>query len=235
MGRPTSEIWLHYIIERAAGKTAVYCRYCTQKYGYPNATKMKIHTMKCAKCPEEVKSQFEGTMKPDAAEGQDITLGRLGSDGGVTAKPDPVQQYQLHQSQQAMERSSDGRNAAGRAKSGFSRAEVWVDNPSISVKPGCQNSENSSPTKSQNSVQQEALSKQEGISPTKSKHRQYPNSEKSSSSKASSLSPEKTHSENVMLPSKAQQQQQQQHSKPSSRPEDRVSLRSEQVCHPPVF
>lgn len=235
MGRPTSEIWLHYIIERAAGKTAVYCRYCTQKYGYPNATKMKIHTMKCAKCPEEVKSQFEGTMKPDAAEGQDITLGRLGSDGGVTAKPDPVQQYQLHQSQQAMERSNDGRNAAGRAKSGFSRAEVWVDNPSISVKPGCQSSENSSPTKSQNSVQQEALSKQEGISSTKSKHRQYPNSEKSASSKASSLSPEKTHSENVLLPSKAQQQQQQQHSKPSSRPEDRVSLRSEQVCHPPVF
>lgn len=36
----------------------VYCKYCTLKYGYPNATKMKAHILKCDVCPEDVRRQF---------------------------------------------------------------------------------------------------------------------------------------------------------------------------------
>lgn len=226
MGRPTSEIWLHYIIERAAGKTAVYCRYCTQKYGYPNATKMKIHTMKCAKCPDEVKSQFEGTAKLDAAEAQDSHLGKLSSDKAAT-KAVPATQYPVHHPQQAVEASSDGTSAVARTKSGFPRADVWVGNPSISVKTGFQSSENSSHTK-QTSAQQDPLSKPDEGSAAKLKQRQYSNPEKSTAPKVSSSSPDKP--QNIMQPSKAPQQ----HPKPLSRPDDRVSLRSERLCQNPV-
>lgn len=59
MGRPTSEIWKHYKSYKIAEKTVAYCRYCLLKYGFPNATKMKAHIVKCKKCPEEVKKHFK--------------------------------------------------------------------------------------------------------------------------------------------------------------------------------
>ncbi|KAK7077180.1 hypothetical protein SK128_018610 [Halocaridina rubra] len=59
-GRPISDIWNHYRTEKINGKTYVICSYCTvQKYGYPNATKMKIHTVKCKHSPENVKEQYK--------------------------------------------------------------------------------------------------------------------------------------------------------------------------------
>ena len=59
-GRPTSDIWNHYKTEKSNGKNYVICIYCTtQKYGYPNATKMKIHTVKCMNCPADVREQYK--------------------------------------------------------------------------------------------------------------------------------------------------------------------------------
>lgn len=230
MGRPTSEIWLHYTTERAAGRTAVYCRYCSQKYGYPNATKMKIHTLKCSKCPEEVRRQFEITAKPESSEGQDITSGRLGPDGFVATKADPTVQYQPHQPQQTPDRPTECTNTAARSKSGLFRIESGAGNSS---KAGFQSPGNSSLTKSQNVAQPEALSSAERASATKPQHGQFPDPEKSVSAKVTdakqsscSANPEK-----VKIPSRLQQQ----HSRPLSRSEDRVSLRPERVSHHPVF
>ncbi|KAK3873263.1 hypothetical protein Pcinc_021713 [Petrolisthes cinctipes] len=74
MGRPTSEIWSHYSVVRNAMKTVVFCKYCSQKYSHPNATKMKIHIVKCERCPGEVRQQFSGGVKPDLEAPEGSTL-----------------------------------------------------------------------------------------------------------------------------------------------------------------
>ncbi|XP_064097227.1 protein abrupt-like [Macrobrachium nipponense] len=70
-GRPTSDIWNHYKTEKRNGKNFVICIYCTtQKYGYPNATKMKIHTAKCNKCPENVRKQYKEELAQTVAKSE---------------------------------------------------------------------------------------------------------------------------------------------------------------------
>lgn len=229
MGRPTSEIWLHYTTERAAGRTAVYCRYCSQKYGYPNATKMKIHTMKCAKCPEEVRRQFESTAKPESTEGQDITSRRLSADGDVAVKADPTLQYQAQQPQQTPDRPTECTN---RSKTGSFRIDLGAENPSNS-RIGFQTPGNCSVTKSQSIAKPEVFSSVERASGKKPQQRQFPNTEKSFSAKVTDI---KQHScssspEKVKISSRLQQQ----HSRPLSRSEDRVSLIPERMCQHPVF
>ncbi|XP_068235171.1 protein bric-a-brac 1-like isoform X1 [Palaemon carinicauda] len=70
-GRPTSDIWNHYKTEKRNGKNFVICIYCTtQKYGYPNATKMKIHTVKCIMCPEHVRKQYKEELAQTVAKSE---------------------------------------------------------------------------------------------------------------------------------------------------------------------
>lgn len=232
MGRPTSEIWLHYTTERVAGRTVVYCRYCSQKYGYPNATKMKIHILKCTKCPEEVKHQFEITAKPELSEGQDVTLGGLGTDGGVAPKADPFPQYPSHQSQQATDRRTETTNTAVKSKSGSCRTDSGAENPSNS-KTGFQNPGKSSQVKSQGTAQQEAPSAAEKALGTKP-HAGHPSSqEKSAAAKPTDAKQRSfSNTEKVKIPSRLHQQQQ---SQQLSQSEERSSFIPEPVCHNPVY
>ncbi|XP_063870832.1 uncharacterized protein LOC135106007 isoform X2 [Scylla paramamosain] len=232
MGRPTSEIWLHYTTERVAGRTAVYCRYCSQKYGYPNATKMKIHILKCTKCPEEVKHQFEITAKPELSEGQDVTLGAVSTDGGTAPKADPFPQYPAHQSQQATDRCTESTNTAVRSKSGSCRTEPGAENPSNS-KAGFQNPGKSSHVKSQSTAQQEVPSGAEKASGTKPHVGQLSSQEKSAAAKTTDAKQRSfsSNTEKVKIPSRLQQQ----HSRPLSQSEERASLIPEPVCHNPVY
>ena len=171
------------------------------------------------------------TPKPESTEGQDITLGMLGTDRGAAPKAELFANYQAHQSQQTTDRSAECTNTPVRSKATSFRIESGSDTPSNS-KVGFQSTGNSSRTKSHNVSQQEGHSSAEKTSTTKS-HQHFPNPGKSASGKltdvkqrSSSSSPEK-----AKIPSRLHHQQ----SKPSSRSDDKVSLIPERVCHRPVF
>lgn len=66
-------------------KTVVFCKYCSQKYSHPNATKMKIHIVKCERCPGEVRQQFSVGVKPDVEVPEGVTLKVLESGAGAGA------------------------------------------------------------------------------------------------------------------------------------------------------
>jgi hypothetical protein len=58
MVRPSSLIWKHFRIEKSSGKRIAHCKYCTIKYAFPNATRMRKHILCCQKCPIDIKQLF---------------------------------------------------------------------------------------------------------------------------------------------------------------------------------
>jgi len=47
-----------YVMSKnAENKDIVICKFCTQTYVFPNATRMKSHLKKCCRCPREIKDQ----------------------------------------------------------------------------------------------------------------------------------------------------------------------------------
>lgn len=58
MVRPSSSIWKYFTVEKNNGKRIAYCKYCTMKYAFPNATRMKRHILCCRKCPRDIKQLF---------------------------------------------------------------------------------------------------------------------------------------------------------------------------------
>lgn len=179
-----------------------------------------------------MKHQFEVTAKPELSEGQDITLGGLGTDGGVAPKTDPFPQYPVHQSQQATDRHTESANTVIRCKSGSCRTDPGAENPSNS-KAGFQNPGKSSLIKSQSTAQQEVPSAAEKASGTKPHATQLSGQEKSMSAKTADAKQRSSSSnaEKVKMPSRLQQQ----HSLSLSQSEERASLIPEPVCHNPVY
>jgi len=56
MVRPkNTAVWRHFTSStNYEGKDEVLCKFCGQKYVFPNATRMLQHLKKCKQCPESV-------------------------------------------------------------------------------------------------------------------------------------------------------------------------------------
>lgn len=84
MGRHRSELITKYF-KVLSDKKSHICKYCDLVYKHKNATKMKLHLLKCRKCPEAIKKTVRDQQKQMSGAGSGNN--HLIDDVIITPKP----------------------------------------------------------------------------------------------------------------------------------------------------